>query len=171
MYCFTSIKTSWQNCILAQVRLMETQYWPHWCLVLHGPFYCWQMPEEPRCVPAQSISPQLCVQVRGYQTLLPALLLAQVAEVPSFELSTPPWNVFLEPWTAQFVSWGAWIPVFWPQKRTSGCVLRVPDLQSQGSLAAVPCDTLIEPLVTWSRSAFPPQNSCVFQGLGWLVLF
>lgn len=71
----------------------------------------------------------------------------------------------------QFMSWGAWIPVFWPQKMTSGCVLRVPGLQSQGSLAAVPCDTLIEPFITWSRSVFALQNSCGFQGLGWLVLF
>lgn len=35
---------------------------------------------------------------------------------------------------------GSWIPVFWPQKMTSVCVLGVPSLQSQGSLAAVPCD-------------------------------
>lgn len=66
---------------------------------------------------------------------------------------------------------GSWIPEFWPQKMTSGCVLKVPGLQSQGSLAAVPCDTLIEPLITWSHGIFPLQNSCVFQRLGWLVLF
>lgn len=151
--------------------LTKTPMESHWCLALQGPFCCWQMPEEPRSMPAQSISPQLCVQVRGYQMLLPALLLDQVAEVPSLELWTPPWNMSLEPCTAQFVSWGAWIPAFWSQKMTSGCVLRVPGLQTQGSLAAASCDALIQPLITWSSSVFPPQNSCVFQGLGWLVLF
>lgn len=28
MYYFTCVKTSWQNCILVQVRHMETHYWP-----------------------------------------------------------------------------------------------------------------------------------------------
>lgn len=48
-----------------------------------------------------------------------------------------------------------------------GSALRVPGLQSQGSLAAVPYDTLIEPLLTWPRSVFPhrtPVSSRAWDG-------
>lgn len=181
MYDFVCVKTSWQNCILVQVKHTETHHWPHQrthgatpVSGTSGSFYCWQTLEEHRYVPAQSVSPQLCVQARGCRTHC-CQLSCQLKWQRSLHLNSrlPPGRC---PWNhAQQNFWlgqgRGWIPVFWPQKMTSSCVLRVPGLQSLGSLAAAPWETLIEPLITRSRSVFPPQDSCVFQDSGWLVLF
>ena len=62
MYKFTCAETSWQNCILVQVRHTETHHQPQQytqgaTLVsgTSGSFYFWQMQEESKHVPAQSI--------------------------------------------------------------------------------------------------------------------
>lgn len=73
--------------------------------------------------------------------LLPALLLAQmaqVAEVSPFGHSTPLWKMSLEPHTAQFVAWGCGDSCFLTPQNDKQLHLKSARLQSQCSLAAAP---------------------------------
>lgn len=101
-YYFACVKTFWQNCMLVQVRHMETHHRPHqrtqgatpvsWhfrVLLLLANTRGTQL-----CASTKCLAPALRTRERMSNTLLPALLLAQVAEVP-----TPPWKVTLEPHT------------------------------------------------------------------------
>lgn len=172
MYYFTCVKTSWQNCVLVQVRLMETQYCPHrntWAVtLLSGTSGSLLLLANARgvqvCASTKHLTPALCTSER---------ISNAAASSPVGSSGRGPFfcalNSLLEsvPGTTHstICVLGAWIPVFWPQKMPDGSALRVPGLQSQGSLAAVPYDTLIEPLLTWPRSVSPTELLCL-PGLG-----
>lgn len=145
---------------------------PHWCLALQGSFTAGKYQQTPDTCQHKASCPRSVYEQEDVEHGAASNAVSSSDRGPLIWALNSPLEGLPGTMHSAICGLGrGWIPVFWPQKMTGSSILRVPGLQSLDNLTTDPWDTLIEPLITRSHSVSPLQDSCVFQGSGWLVFF